>query len=82
VIWVDREVRCRKARENGQAALEHDDEPLLDEILVHVAPVLVGDGVRLFDRPGGVPVKLQRISSMDEGQTTVLRYRTRIAHRS
>jgi dihydrofolate reductase len=30
---------------------------LLDEIIVHVAPVLVGDGVRFFDRPGGDPVR-------------------------
>jgi dihydrofolate reductase len=47
---------------------------LLDEIMVHVAPVLVGDGVRLFERVGGGTVKLRRISSVDEGQTTVLRY--------
>jgi len=25
---------------------------LPDEVIVHVAPVLVGDGVRLFDRAG------------------------------
>jgi dihydrofolate reductase len=47
---------------------------LLDEIIVHVAPVLVGDGVRLFERPGGEPVRLEWISSVDEGETTVLRY--------
>lgn len=47
---------------------------LHDEIIVHVAPVLVGDGVRLFERPGGEPVKLNWISSVDEGETTVLRY--------
>jgi dihydrofolate reductase len=47
---------------------------LLDEIIVHIAPVLVGDGVRLFERAGGAPVKLKRISSADEGETTVLRY--------
>jgi dihydrofolate reductase len=47
---------------------------LLDEIIVHVAPVLVGDGVRLFERAGGAPVKLEPISSGDEGQMTVLRY--------
>ena len=46
---------------------------LLDEIIIHVAPVLVGDGVRLFDRAGGAPVKLTPISSADEGGTTVLR---------
>jgi hypothetical protein len=26
-----------------------------------VAPVLLGDGTRLFDRPGGANVKLERI---------------------
>jgi dihydrofolate reductase len=55
---------------------------LLDEIIVHVAPVLVGDGVRLFERPGGTPVKLDRISSRDEGETTVLRYSVRQAERA
>ena len=33
---------------------------LLDEITVHVAPVLVGDGVRLFERSGGEPVSSSR----------------------
>jgi dihydrofolate reductase len=47
---------------------------LLDEIIVHVAPVLVGDGVRLFARSGGAAVKLTPISSADEGAMTVLRY--------
>jgi dihydrofolate reductase len=50
------------------------EEGLLDEIIVHVAPVLVGDGVRLFERAGGEPVKLDPISSVDEGGMTVLRY--------
>jgi dihydrofolate reductase len=47
---------------------------LLNEIIVHVAPVLVGDGVRLFERAGGAAVKLTPISSADEGEMTVLRY--------
>jgi dihydrofolate reductase len=47
---------------------------LLDEIIVHVAPVLVGDGVRLFERTGGSVVKLEPISSAVEGQMTVVRY--------
>ncbi|OLB78744.1 MAG: deaminase [Actinobacteria bacterium 13_2_20CM_2_71_6] len=38
------------------------DAGVIDEILVLVAPVLLGDGVRLFDRPGGTNVKLERIS--------------------
>ncbi len=47
---------------------------LLDEIIVHVAPVLLGGGVRLFERPGGDPVQLLRSASTEEGETTVLRY--------
>jgi dihydrofolate reductase len=50
---------------------------LLDEIIVHVAPVLVGDGVRFFERVGGAAVKLTPISSAQEGETTVLRYAVR-----
>jgi len=34
---------------------------LLDEILVCIAPVLLGDGVPQFDRPGGINVKLERL---------------------
>jgi dihydrofolate reductase len=33
---------------------------LLDEVLVAVAPILLGDGVRLFDHPGGTEVALER----------------------
>ena len=47
---------------------------LLDEILVHIAPVLLGDGVRLFERLSGTPVQLEPVSSAAEGETTVLRY--------
>jgi dihydrofolate reductase len=45
------------------ASIAHQclDAGLLDEIFVSVAPVLLGDGVRLFDRPGGANVKLERI---------------------
>ncbi|APU15554.1 MULTISPECIES: dihydrofolate reductase family protein [Actinoalloteichus] len=44
---------------------------LLDELLVSIAPVLLGDGVRLFDRPGGSPVRLQVLDV--SGLTIVLR---------
>lgn len=37
------------------------DAGALDEILVCIAPVLLGDGVRLFDHPGGTHVRLERI---------------------
>lgn len=38
------------------------DAGFLDEILVFVAPVLLGDGTRLFEHPGGTNVKLERLS--------------------
>jgi dihydrofolate reductase len=53
------------------------EKGLLDEIIVHVAPILLGDGVRLFERAGGEPVELRPISSVDEGGTTALRYAVR-----
>ncbi|MEU4191336.1 dihydrofolate reductase family protein [Kribbella sp. NPDC026611] len=37
----------------------------LDEVLVFYAPVLLGDGTRLFDHPGGRTVPLQRIRSTE-----------------
>jgi dihydrofolate reductase len=48
------------------------DAGLLDEVLVHIAPVLLGDGVRLFERPGGTNVKLERIGLTDSPRVTNL----------
>ena len=33
---------------------------LIDEIDLHIAPVLLGDGIRLYDNPGGRPIPLHR----------------------
>lgn len=47
---------------------------LIDEIDLHVLPVLLGDGIRLFDNPGGSPVPLVLVNG--EPLTEVnLRYR-------
>ncbi len=35
---------------------------LIDEIDLHIAPVLLGDGVRLYANPGGSPVPLQLVN--------------------
>jgi len=45
---------------------------VLDEIFVCVAPVLLGDGVRLFDHPGGMNVTLERLSLTEAPQVTNL----------
>lgn len=47
---------------------------LLDELVVHVAPVLLGDGVRLFESHDSPAVKLHLVSARNEGQLTALRY--------
>lgn len=47
---------------------------ILDEMIIHVAPVLLGDGVRLFQNEGGEQLKLKQVASVREGQTTVLGY--------
>lgn len=48
---------------------------LIDEIDLHVAPVLLGDGVRLFDNPGGEPVHLRRIGEGEPTAEINVRYR-------
>jgi dihydrofolate reductase len=48
---------------------------MLDEILVCVAPVLLGDGVRLLDLPGGTNVRLERRSVTAVPQASNLWYR-------
>jgi dihydrofolate reductase len=47
----------------------------LDEVFVCIAPVMLGDGVRLFDHPGGTKVRLERLSVSDVPLATNLWYR-------
>jgi riboflavin biosynthesis pyrimidine reductase len=47
---------------------------LLDEIVIHLAPVLLGDGVRLFGASGSKPVALRRTTSAASGLITDLRF--------
>lgn len=51
------------------------DAGLIDEVLVHLVPVLLGDGVRLFGGPGFERVNLERIGVSVYGPTTDLRFR-------
>ena len=55
----------------GQQALKAD---LCDEILIHLAPHMLGDGVRLFGHLGGL-VRLEKISAADGPLATHVRYR-------
>ncbi|WP_350281221.1 dihydrofolate reductase family protein [Kribbella sp. HUAS MG21] len=44
----------------------------LDEVLVFYAPVLLGDGTRLFEHAGGRTVRLERTSVTETAQATSL----------
>jgi dihydrofolate reductase len=48
---------------------------VLDEVLVFIAPVLLGDGVRLLDWAGGTHVRLERLSVDQAPLATGLWYR-------
>jgi dihydrofolate reductase len=52
------------------------DRGLIDEIDLHIAPVLLGDGIRLFDNPGGAPVRLELMNGDDRSASVNVRYRT------
>jgi dihydrofolate reductase len=47
----------------------------VDEVLVFIAPVLLGDGVPLFRRPGGTHQRLERRSQAEHPNATALWYR-------
>ena len=49
---------------------------LVDEILVYVLPVLLGDGIR-FSSPGHARIDLEPVSSTRSGAVTILRFRVR-----
>ena len=55
----------------GQQALKAG---LCDEVLIHLAPYILGGGVRLIDHLHG-PVRLQKLSVSDGPLATHLRYR-------
>ena len=53
---------------------------LVDEILVYVLPVLLGDGIR-FSSPGLARIDLEPLESTRSGAVTILRFRVRGAER-
>ena len=48
---------------------------LIDEIDLHIAPVLLGQGIRLYDNPGHAPIRLHRVGGDDTTSSINVRYR-------
>jgi dihydrofolate reductase len=54
------------------------DAGLIDEMVVHIAPVLLGDGVRLYGEAGSrARVDLELIDRADSGELQSLRFRVK-----
>jgi dihydrofolate reductase len=50
------------------------DAGLLDEIVVHLAPIMLGDGVRFYGGGDARTVRLERIALEASGPVTDLRF--------
>jgi dihydrofolate reductase len=47
---------------------------LVDEIDLHIVPILLGDGVRVFDNPGGEPIRLRHAQGQHPVAEVDVRY--------
>ncbi|TQI74735.1 dihydrofolate reductase [Bosea sp. AK1] len=66
----DKDVVISGASPSQQAL----DAGVVDEIAIHLAPSLIGSGIRLFDNFKG-PILLEKVSSTDGPMATHVRYR-------
>jgi dihydrofolate reductase len=48
---------------------------LIDEIHLHIVPILIGEGIRLFEHLGGEQIKLEKVRVIDTPDVTHLYYR-------
>lgn len=48
---------------------------LIDELYIHLVPVLLGDGIRLFDHMDTAPIELETTEVIDSPTVTHLKYR-------
>lgn len=52
---------------------------LIDEIDLHVAPIVLADGIRVYDNPDTDPVPLDVVGGTDPARAVNLRYQPRTA---
>ena len=61
----------------AQAIQQYMAAGLLDELELHVVPVLLGDGERLFENLGDAAPQLEQVRAVDAPGVTHLKYRVR-----
>ena len=59
----------------GQTVQQYLAAGLLDELELHVVPVLLGDGARIFDGLGNAGVQLEQVRAVEAPGVTHLTYR-------
>src|SRR6266498_5877611 len=59
----------------AQVANQYLAAGLLNELELHVVPVLLGDGARLFDNLGAAEVQLEQVRAVEAPGVTHLKYR-------
>jgi dihydrofolate reductase len=60
----------------GQVAQQYLAAGLLDELELHVVPVVLGDGARLFDNLRDAEVQLEQVRAVEAPGVTHLKYRS------
>ena len=60
----------------GQVAQQYLAAGLLDELELHVVPVVLGDGAGLFDGLGDAEVRLEQVRAVEAPGVTHLKYRS------
>jgi dihydrofolate reductase len=68
----DKDVFIRGGANIAQQSLKAG---LIDEIYIHLVPILLGDGVRLFDHLDAEPIELERLQVIEAPDVTHLKFR-------
>jgi dihydrofolate reductase len=61
----------------AQAINQYMAAGLLDVLELHIAPVLLGGGARLFENLGGAEVRLEQVRAVEAPGVTHVKYRVR-----
>jgi dihydrofolate reductase len=59
----------------ANAAQQYLEAGLVDELQVHLVPVLLGDGIRLFEQTGTGQIQLERTRAIESPDVAHLRFR-------